>query len=323
MGRRRTPPKGSPGRQNSSFLGSCTVLTSPWRPGSPQPSGRRRWTRLLAAAGGCLSLLLLVIGLTQAPVRAQFVEIFSYAKTATLNQGMQQRLVYDFPSTGVKVTMPRFLRNPRVFKTAGGDELVMLRTPEDTCGLYQLSETIAPPDAGPPPHFHYASSEWFFPTEDSSFRIYGTQEAKPLQVGELPGVNAPVPAMGSVVIGKGGLVYSPKGTVHLWHNETKSSANIRGFYNIWTPANGVTDWFSGISNVDGSTKVLPLPGPQATTLQTALWGVPHDPTGRFVGRADYRNIRGPVASDGNHLSELQDLFDRGEACYPKSGLRTN
>lgn len=298
------------------------MVTPPRRSRSPQLANKRRWIRLLATAGGCLSLLMLVIGLIQAPVRAQFMEIFHYNRTTTLNRGIQERLVYDFPSTGVKVTMPRFLKSPRVFQTGGGDQLVMLRTAEDTCGLYQLSETIAPPDAGPPPHFHYASEEWFFPTEDSKFRIYGTQAAKPLQVGELPGVNAPVPAMGSLVIGKGELVYSPKGTVHLWHNETNSSANIRGFYNIWSPANGVTEWFTGISNVDGSNKQLPLPGPQATTLQTALWGVPHDPSGRFAGRADYRNIRGPVASDGNHLSELQELFDRGEACYPKSGQRT-
>jgi hypothetical protein len=228
--------------------------------------------------------------------------------------------VYDFPSSGVKVTMPRFLRNPRSFKTAGGDVLVMLRTPEDTCGLYQISETIAPVDVGPPPHFHYETAEWFFPTEDSTFRIYGTQEAKPLTPGLLPGVNAPVPKMGSITIGKGEVAYSPKGTVHFWHNESASKQDIRGFYNVWTPANGVNDWFAGVNNVNGSTAQLPLPGPQATTLQTALWGVPHDPTGGFVGRSDYRNIRGPVASDGNHLAELQDLFDRGEACYPRDGL---
>jgi hypothetical protein len=130
-------------------------------------------------------------------------------------------------------------------------------------------------------------------------------------------VNAPVPEMGSLVLSKGGLAYSPKGTVHFWHNESTNKQPIRGFYNIWTPANGVTDWFDGVNNVDGSSKPLNLPGPQATTLQTALWGVPHDPTGGFVGRSDYRNIRGPIATDGNHLAELQDLFDRGEACYTR------
>jgi len=249
------------------------------------------------------------------PVRAQFFEVFSFNRTQTLDQGVKQRLVYDFSDAKTRVVMPRFLANPRVFETGGGDQLVMLRTPEDTCGLYQLSETIAPYDVGPPPHFHFASSEWFFVTEDSNFRIYGTKDYRPLGPGQLPGVNAPVPEMGSFPLSKGGLAYSPKGTVHFWHNESTSKKPIRGFYNIWTPANGVTDWFDGVNNVDGSNKPLNLPGPQATTLQTALWGVPHDPTGGFVGRSDYRNIRGTVATDGNHLAELQDLFDRGEACY--------
>ena len=251
------------------------------------------------------------------PVRAQFFEVFTYNRTQTLDQGVKQRLVYDFPEAKTRVVMPRFLAKPRVFETGGGDQLVMLRTPEDTCGLYQLSETIAPYDAGPPPHFHFASSEWFFVTEDSDFRIYGTKDYQPLVPGQLPGVNAPVPEMGSLVLSKGGLAYSPKGTVHFWHNESTNKQPIRGFYNIWTPANGVTDWFDGVNNVDGSSKPLNLPGPQATTLQTALWGVPHDPTGGFVGRSDYRNIRGPIATDGNHLAELQDLFDRGEACYTR------
>jgi hypothetical protein len=273
-----------------------------------------------------VGLFVVVLGATAlflvvpTPARAQFFEVRTYPQSSTLQRGTRERITYDFPSSGVKITMPRFLRNPRSFKTAGGDVLVMLRTPEDTCGLYQISETIAPHDAGPPPHFHYDTAEWFLPTEDSTFRIYGTQEAKPLTPGLLPGVNAPVPKMGSITIGKGEVAYSPKGTVHFWYNESTSQQDIRGFYNIWTPANGVTDWFAGVNNVNGSTIQLPLPGPQATTLQTALWGVPHDPTGSFVGRTDYRNIRGPVASDGNHLAELQNLFDRGELCYPRNGI---
>jgi hypothetical protein len=264
----------------------------------------------------------LCILLSLTPAKAQFVELFDDVReTPTIRRGGNARIVYDFPESGVKVTMPRFLKNPRQFTTAGGDVLVMLRTPEDTCGLYQISETIAPYDAGPPPHFHFDSAEWFFPTEDSKFRIYGTQEANPITPGFIPSINAPVPKMGSVLIDKGEIIYSPKGTVHFWHNESKTREDIRGFYNIWTPANGINDWFSGVNNVNGQSDDLPIPGPQATTLQTALWGVPHDPTGAFVGRSDYRNIRGPIASDGNHLEELQDLFDRGEACYPANGLR--
>lgn len=261
---------------------------------------------------------LLVAAIFFSPVYAQFFEVFGFARTPVIDKGVSQRIIHDFPASNTHVVMPRFLAKPRIFQTGGGDQLVMLRTPEDTCGLYQLSETIAPYDAGPPPHFHFASSEWFFVSEDSDFRIYGTKEYNPLLPGQLPGVNAPVPVMGSMTLTKGEIAYSPKGTVHFWHNESKSKEPIRGFYNVWSPANGVTNWFDGVNSVDGSTKPLNLPGPQATTLQTALWGVPHDPTGRFVGRTDYRNIRGPIASDGDHLSELQDLFDRGEACYPKS-----
>ena len=265
------------------------------------------------------SALLAVVSLFayQLPASAGFRELFNdNFSSPTLERGVKERIVYDFPGSGVKITMPRFLKNPRTFTTDGGDVLVMLRTASDTCGLYQLSETIAPNDVGPPPHFHYNTDEWFFPTEDSAFRIYGTSEASPLVPGQLPGLNAPVPEMGSFVMSKGELAYSPKGTVHLWHNESKTSKDIRGFYNVWTPGDGITEWFTGINDIDGSHADLPdVPGPKALTLQTALWGVPHDPTGTFVGQSDYLAIRGPVASNGDHAEELQDLFDRGEACY--------
>ena len=300
------------------FSAVIGMMRSWWRPRQRLLS--KHWKPATALAGVSLALVAVVL-LGQTPVRAQFFEVFSFTNTSSLKRGAAERITYKFPSTGVSLTMPRFLKNPRLFKTAGGDVLVMLRTPQDTCGLYQMSETIAPYDAGPPPHFHFDTSEWFFVTEESKFRIYGTQEANPLKVGELPGINVPVPAMGSIELNQGGLAYSPKGTMHFWHNESTNRADIRGFYNIWTPANGVNQWFSGINNIDSGNAPLPIPGPQATLLQTALWGVPHDPTGSFVGRPDYRNIRGPVASTDNHLAELQDLFDRGEACYPTNGMR--
>ena len=279
-------------------------------------------TKKFVWRSSCFSagLAALILFIYHPPAFAGFRELFTGDnQTPTLKRGINERIDYNFPETGVKLKMPRFLKNPRKYTTDGGDVLVMLRTAEDTCGLYQISETIAPYQVGPPPHFHFASGEWFFPTEDSSFRIYGTQENIPLKPGQLPGVNVDAPSMGSITIGKGDLVYSPKGTVHLWHNESTTRKPIRGFYNIWNPADGVDQWFSGINNVDGSHNPLgDVPGPQALTLQSALWGVPHDPTGKFVGRADYRNIRGPLAENGNHIEELQDLFDRGEACYPQS-----
>ena len=116
------------------------------------------------------SALLAVVSLFayQLPASAGFRELFNdNFSSPTLERGVKERIVYDFPGSGVKITMPRFLKNPRTFTTDGGDVLVMLRTASDTCGLYQLSETIAPNDVGPPPHFHYNTDEWFFPTEDS------------------------------------------------------------------------------------------------------------------------------------------------------------
>jgi hypothetical protein len=55
--------------------------------------------------------------------------------------------------------------------------------------------------------------------------------------------------------------------------------------------------------------------------KTGLWGVPHDVTGKEVGQADFKAIRGPMHANPSNLQQLQRLIEAGERCYPKDGLR--
>ncbi|AGF51326.1 slr1407 [Synechocystis sp. PCC 6803] len=243
-----------------------------------------------------------------------------YTPSASNIRGIQERIVYDFPDTGLKLTMPRFLKDPVAFETPGKDVLIMLRTPADTCGLYQMAEAILTPNAGPPPHFHYASDEWFFSTEPSQVRLYSSQEFQaPLQVGQIPGINVDPIKVGSVLEDQGEIIFSPRGMVHYFRNETPGKAEVRGFYNVWAPGYGISERFEGIDNLDGSNSNQSIPLAQKEFLQTALWGIPHDITGGFVGTKDYYNERGSVFIHPDNIEELQALFDQGEACYPNEG----
>ncbi len=59
--------------------------------------------------------------------------------------------------------------------------------------------------------------------------------------------------------------------------------------------------------------------PQRVLEHTGMLGVPTDIEGKMVGTSDYRAARGPVAVPPTTLKgmlKLQDLIDRGEACYP-------
>jgi len=245
-----------------------------------------------------------------------------YMPSATNIKGTQERIVYDFPDTGLKIRMPRFLKNPEAMQTPGKDIVVFLRTIPDTCGLYEMAETILPPNAGPPPHYHLGNDEWFFSTESSQIRLYSAQERQePLQIGQVPGININPVKMGSLVQKKGEIFFSPKGMIHYFRNETPETKNVRGFYNIWAPGYGTLERFQEINRIDHGNQKLPLPEDQAILLQSSLWGFPHDITGRFVGVKDYYGVRGPVFAPPDNVDKLQELFDAGEACYPKDGLR--
>ncbi|WP_024546873.1 hypothetical protein [Picosynechococcus sp. NKBG15041c] len=268
-----------------------------------------------------LGLLIVVVGLILIFQSSNTAETsareYLYTPSETNLRGIQERIVYEFPDTGLKLTMPRFLKNPKAFETPGKDVLVMLRTAADTCGLYQIAEAILPPNAGPPPHFHFATDEWFFSTESSLVRLYASQEPQdPLQVGQIPGINVDPVKVGSVIQNQGEILFSPKGMIHYFRNETPGQENVRGFYNIWAPGYGVSERFEDINNLDGSHADLSLAPAQQVFLQTALWGMPHDITGGFVGTEDYYDERGPVFTHPDHLEQLQELFDAGEACYP-------
>ncbi|MBE9194836.1 hypothetical protein IQ219_05830 [Synechocystis sp. LEGE 06083] len=245
-----------------------------------------------------------------------------YTFSETNRRGMTERITYDFPDTGLKLTMPRFLKNPEAIQTPGKDIVVFLRTIPDTCGLYEMSETILPPNAGPPPHFHLDNDEWFFSTENSQIRLYSAQEKQQtIKAGQVPGINLAPIKMGSLVQKQGEILFSPKGSVHFFRNETPGKEDVRGFYNVWSPGYGTLERFQGINRIDHGNEPLALPEDQAVLLQSSLWGFPHDITGRFVGVKDFYGIRGPVFEHPNNVQKLQELFDAGEACYPPDGLR--
>lgn len=221
---------------------------------------------------------------------------------------------------------PRYLNNPETKQLGPGSSVVFWRTTDDTCGLYTWGEFVVAPGQGAPPHLHYGDEEWFIPTKPGKIRMFSAKNGPhAYRNGELPGFNATPEQMGSSVIDLGDVMYSPTANIHYFTNE--NPVPIQGFLNIWAPGFGMRRVFDSFKQVDFKFSSSMMGGmisgnaAQELIEKTGLWGVPHDVTGKEVGQADFKAIRGPMHANPSNLQQLQRLIEAGERCYPKDGLR--
>lgn len=245
--------------------------------------------------------------------------LFPVAKGLASNRATQQL-------GGMELRYPRYLKNPESKQLGPGSSVVFWRTTDDTCGLYTWGEFTVAPSQGAPPHLHYGDEEWFIPTQVGEIRMFAAKQGPhAFHNGELPGFNAPPEDMGSSLIDLGDAIYSPAGNVHYFTNE--NATPVEGFLNIWAPGFGVRQMFDSFKMVDFEFSSSMMGGminrraAQELIEKTGLWGVPHDVTGKEVGRSDFTAIRGKAYINPPNLMHLQKLIEAGERCYPKDGLR--
>ena len=214
--------------------------------------------------------------------------------------------------SGVPLRMPRFLSKPKIYHLSPTDTVEIYRTPADTCGLYTWGIFKVSNRKGPPPHVHYADNEWFLTGAQGGVRIFLPQKpTKQLLPGQIPGMNVPPQAMGSMLIPARSAVFSTKGIVHYYVNE--AGKQIEGFHNVWEPGYGMVKIFE---TFDQATKAGRTLSHQELLQLTGLWGVPHDNSGKMVGTRDFVKSQAAITGGvSNNLSRLQTLIDNGEKCF--------
>ena len=213
---------------------------------------------------------------------------------------------------GNTIRMPRFLKKPKAYQLSAIDTAYLVRTPDDTCGLYTWAVFTISDGAGPVPHVHYSDNEWFLTENNTGIRIYMPKNhTKPLIPGEVPGLNVPAQATGSGLLEPYSAMYSPRGVVHYYTNQ--SGVVQSGFHNVWEPGLGMIRILKAFDDAFKNGK--PLERKELMEI-TGLWGVPHDSDGGMVGTKDFRQIKGQMAHHDNHLADLQKLIDEGEKCFP-------
>ncbi len=155
----------------------------------------------------------------------------------------------DVAENSKEFNFPKVTPDPNPLRLLGpaGEKFTFVRTGKTTNGRYVFAIADTPPGAGPLPHIHRKTDEWFYIQEGTVQMQMGT---KTYPEGVIPGKNAPKEHLHTMTATAGTLLYSPRNMVHGYKNIGNKPAKI---YTVWAPDDGLTNYFKTVAQ--------PLPDP--------------------------------------------------------------
>ena len=190
------------------------------------------------------------------------------------NQVSAETLNYHLPAF-------QSISNPKRILGPAGEHFTFMRTAKDTNGKFSISKAIIPPGAGPIPHIHTLTDEWFyFPKGGISIfcdpiHSYSSLSQIPGQ-GNVPGADAQL-----ITTKNNSLYYGPHYYLHGFYNNTNENLEV---VFIWAakpgeegnPASNISDYFFSVGKEVGDF----TPGMQPTDSEKAAfvseapkWGI--------------------------------------------------
>ena len=248
------PPKDPLTAVLSRFYGEDTSHTETGEPLMPvtlTSSGSTPWGRTLARLG-CMALgtLLLALATVLLPLAAQ---------AETLN--------YKLPKFEA-IAKPRRVLGP------AGEHFTFLRTGSDTGGQFTMAKAIIPPGAGPIPHVHTLTDEWFyFPKGGITIfcdpvHTYNSLKAIP----NSPGV--PAATAQAIQTKDNSLYYGPHYLLHGFYNATNENLEVTFVWGakpgeVNNPAADISGYFLSVGKDVGEF----TPGMQPTDAEKVAFVV--------------------------------------------------
>jgi len=165
--------------------------------------------------------------------------------------------------------------NPVVIQGPAGEIFRFVRTGASTCGRYLMAKATIPSGAGPIPHIHHWTDEYFF-FPSGGFTMFMGSGLYP-SVNVVPGDGAPKDHIHLVDTPPGGLYYGPRYHVHGLVN---SSTETREMVFIWmpdTPDVSILNYFKAVGQILTDPSKPPPPiSPIAKILfvtEAPKWGI--------------------------------------------------
>lgn len=137
--------------------------------------------------------------------------------------------------------------NPTIIQGPAGEIFRFVRTGASTCGRYLMAKASIPPGAGPLPHIHHWTDE-FFVMPDGGFTLFmGVQPYPSLSLE--PGRTAPKDHVSLIATKPGDVYYGPRYYIHgLVNNDQKTHEVIY----IWMPdkpETSILNYFKAVGQV--------------------------------------------------------------------------
>lgn len=163
-------------------------------------------------------------------------------------------------------SFPKVVPDPNPLQILGpaGEIFTFVKTGATTCGSYVMAEAVIPPGAGPLPHIHHFTDEWFYFPDGGIVLEHSSQQFPDLK--KIPGENAPKETLHFIKTKPGDLYHGPRYYIHGFFNESDSPKRL---IFIWTPDDakvGITAYFKAVGQQIKDIKRIPEISPLSKLL---------------------------------------------------------
>lgn len=204
---------------------------------------------------------------------------------------------------------PHYTPDPHPLMILGpaGEIFTFQKSCATTRGWYALAYAVIPPGAGPLPHVHHYTDEWFY-FPDGGITIEMGEHRYPT-MGMIPGKNAAKDTFHEVMTKPGDIFYGPRYVIHGFFNDTTETHHL---IFVWTPDDGVVDYFREVGQHITDPNHIPPINEQNKELfvkHAPKYGINQSSSyDQYIGH----NVKGMPPMDA-HLTELDNLIEHTPA----------
>jgi mannose-6-phosphate isomerase-like protein (cupin superfamily) len=207
--------------------------------------------------------------------------------------------------------------NPLQILTPANEVFTFIKVGATTCHRYTMVEALIPPGAGPLPHIHHFTDEWFyFPKGGITLQM--SMQASP-DIKIIPGINAPKQILHQVKTSDSSLFYGARYYMHGYINTTNKPLKV---ITIWTPDDakvGISNYFHEVGQriINGKIPAVNPTNKALFVSQAPKYGINQSSSfNQYVAGVD-NNF--PTHSD-NRAAELDALLSDTGPCKTASAV---
>lgn len=209
-----------------------------------------------------------------------------------------ETLDYSFPPFE-KSTAPERILGP------AGEYFTFWRTDRNTNGKFSLAEAVIPPGAGPLPHVHTLTDEWFY-FPNGGITLFCDPVHQYSDIKKIPGRGAPPADIQLISTKPGSVYYGPRYNVHGFYNNTDRPVTM---IFVWTP-DRITDYFREVGQSVPSFSADLKPAPE--NLELFVSRAPKYGINQSFTFMQYLRSVNPAGEDllhmDDHLPQLESLL---------------